>query len=298
MARPTPARRLRAVLVLAGALTVMSLVGWPRIVAPTFRRWRPEFRHPLRVVFPFQDNAIARAKAALPRYTWPHHTPFPPPIYVVSLKRSAKRRAAIAAQMESRGINFTFFDAVDGVQQLLPDADVKWYASGARWRGYATEPTGGFWHRKMGCDLSHFRLMHQMLAGNDEMQIVLEDDALLLYEGDDWLMRLRAVVEQLPNDWEILWLNHGLGARSTALPLVGQGVRLHLYNTQTVGVMYRRSFAFKVLHDARIGDKEVDNLLNDLGSLGLAAAYVADPAFVGLGAQSQISTINDDLRRE
>lgn len=38
--------------------------------------------------------------------------------------------------------------------------------------------------------------------------------------------------------------------------------------------------------------------LNDLGSLGLAAAYVADPAFVGLGAQSQISTINDDLRRE
>ena len=157
-------------------------------------------RHPLRVVFPFQDNAIARAKAALPRYTWPHHTPFPPPIYVVSLKRSAKRRAAIAAQMESRGINFTFFDAVDGVQQLLPDADVgakvcvcsssrsrgrplrfalsgcansprsvslqvKWYASGARWRGYATESTGGFWHRKMGCDLSHFRLMHQMLAG-------------------------------------------------------------------------------------------------------------------------------------
>ena len=46
---------------------------------------------------------------------------------------------------------------------------------------------------------------------------------------------------------QILWLNHGLGARSTALPLVGQGVRLHLDNTQTVGVMYRRSFAFKVM---------------------------------------------------
>lgn len=33
--------------------------------------------------------------------------------------------------------------------------------------------------------------------------------------------------------------------------------------------------------------------LNDLGSLGLAAAYVADPAFVGLGAQPQYSTSDE-----
>ena len=59
-------------------------------------------------------------------------------------------------------------------------------------------------------------------AGNDEMQIVLEDDALLLYEGDDWLMRLRAVVEQLPNDWEV----GGLGNRAPTVPGPGCLTRL------------------------------------------------------------------------
>lgn len=74
--------------------------------------WR---RHPLRIVFPFQQEALAQAKASLPRYQQPAGTPFPAfPVYVISLARAEERRAAAKKQLLSHGVNFTFFDAVDG----------------------------------------------------------------------------------------------------------------------------------------------------------------------------------------
>lgn len=42
---------------------------------------------------------------------------------------------------------------------------VEWYTSGARWRGISADPPGGRWHRKIAADLSHYRLMHHLLAG-------------------------------------------------------------------------------------------------------------------------------------
>lgn len=91
-------------------------------------------------MFPFQDEALAQAKAALPRYELPSDAPFPHfPIYVISLERATERRAAAEQQLVSRGVNFTFFDAVDGAQQPLPDADVR-----AGWGGPGCMGIGGW----------------------------------------------------------------------------------------------------------------------------------------------------------
>lgn len=86
-------------------------------------------------MFPFQDEALAQAKAALPRYELPSDAPFPHfPIYVISLERAKERRVAAAQQLLSRGVNFTFFNAVDGAQQPLPHADVRaWWAGRDIW---------------------------------------------------------------------------------------------------------------------------------------------------------------------
>lgn len=46
-----------------------------------------------------------------------------------------------------------------------------------------------------------------------------------------------------------------------------------------------------MLGDARLGDKDIDNLYNDVCSLGLAAAYVADPPLVAPGALAAHSMI-------
>jgi hypothetical protein len=51
------------------------------------------------------------------------------------------------------------------------------------------------------------------------------------------------------------------------------------------------SACLQVLNDAQIGSRDIDNLMNDVGQLGMAAAYVADPALVRVhpsGFASQI----------
>jgi hypothetical protein len=77
-----------------------------------------------------------------------------------------------------------------------------------------------------------------------------------------------------------LWLNHGapiLKNPNNLAGWVGPGVRMFLDNSITVGMVYKRSFALRVLNDAQIGNKDIDNIMNDIGQLGMVRAYVADP---------------------
>ena len=43
-----------------------------------------------------------------------------PPIFIVSLKDAASRRAGMQAQMEKLGLSFEFFDAFDGRKTDVP----------------------------------------------------------------------------------------------------------------------------------------------------------------------------------
>ena len=90
--------------------------------------------HWLRIVFPFQDAAEARRKAALPRFRFPRGAAAFPhfPVHVISLKNATQRRAAVAEQLEDRGIAFQWFDAVDGGQEL-PEDEVRWVPRTGAW---------------------------------------------------------------------------------------------------------------------------------------------------------------------
>jgi hypothetical protein len=121
-----------------------------------------------------------------------------------------------------------------------------------------------------------------MLSTDREVQVVLEDDAQLLDEVD-FLSSLNSTLAGLPEDWDALYLNHGAPIQdepSNLLGWVGPGVRMFLDNAATVSIVYRRSFALKMLNDAQIGNKDIDNVMNDLVQLGRAKAYVADPPLV------------------
>ena len=94
-------------------------------------------------------------------------------IYVISLKRSPARRQRVIEQMASHGVDFEFFDAVDGQFEhpLFADYNYKkclWLTSGKM-------PTRG----EMGCYASHYLLWMHSVAINQSI-VVLEDDAILL----------------------------------------------------------------------------------------------------------------------
>lgn len=93
-------------------------------------------------------------------------------IYVISLKRSHDRRQRMMEHMASHGIEFEFFDAVDGQfdHPLFSDYDYKkrlWLTSGKM-------PTRG----EMGCYASHYLLWMHCINTNQPI-VVLEDDVIL-----------------------------------------------------------------------------------------------------------------------
>lgn len=46
-----------------------------------------------------------------------------------------------------------------------PRLQVRWHSSGGKRKGIYSSPPGSFYHRHIADDLSHFRVMHLMLAG-------------------------------------------------------------------------------------------------------------------------------------
>lgn len=150
----------------------------------------------MRVTSLHHQAAEARRKAALPRFNLSAAGGFPPPVRVMALERAVERRASAAQQLESRGVPFQFFDAVDGDTADLPEeevseglpgwaaaglarsqsrppvsapapplAQVRWHASVRRRRAYFRGgPHAQRMRRKIAADLSHYRLMHQLLA--------------------------------------------------------------------------------------------------------------------------------------
>lgn len=95
------------------------------------------------------------------------------PIFVISLPRSESRRRDFRAHMETLGLNFEFFDAIDGkaipqhYRHLIDETHAK-----ARQR-YGTGLVPG----EVGCALSHALIYQKMVDEGIASAFILEDDA-------------------------------------------------------------------------------------------------------------------------
>ncbi|KAL4531687.1 hypothetical protein Ndes2526B_g04211 [Nannochloris sp. 'desiccata'] len=272
---------------------------------PTGYPWGNLRRTWVRVRFGYQITADAQRASKLPRYNpsllfstteidSPVTTTAALEIFVISLPGSTERRSSVEEQMKTQNINFRWWDAVDG-SQILPEDEVRWYSSGKRLREFLHSEPGSHSYRKAACDLSHLRIMHDMVASGREVQVVFEDD--MQFTSNNFVAELNATMSALPADWDVLWLNHGgpiLRNPKNLAGWVGRGVRMFLDNSVTVGMVYKRSFALRILNDAQIGNKEIDNLMNDVGQLGLVRAYIADPPLVKIHEAGFASQIDID----
>lgn len=107
------------------------------------------------------------------------------PIYVISLKRAAQRRAASKRALDRIGLSFEFFDAVDGA--CLSEAEVA--------NAYDAERNAHHYKRplslpEIGCYLSHHALWKRVVDRNLAGAVILEDD----FDAD---AGLKTVVEEI-----------------------------------------------------------------------------------------------------
>lgn len=129
------------------------------------------------------------------------------------------------------------------------------------------------------------------------MQLVLEDDFQLHDKNGDFLYRLHNSLSQLPESWDMLWLNHGSSMKKDpdwALgPFVGHGVRIFKENVYSLGIIYRTKFALRVLNDAQIGNRALDNLFSEIVQLGGLNGFVADPPLMDHHTLQFTSTVEN-----
>lgn len=111
-------------------------------------------------------------------------------VFVISLKRSPERRDYIAAQLNKQGINFSFFDAIDGNDQSNPL--FKRYNYKKRlWLTSGKMPSKG----EMGCYGSHYSLWQKCVDLNQPV-IVVEDDAGISANAAEALALVEKKIQQ------------------------------------------------------------------------------------------------------
>ncbi len=91
--------------------------------------------------------------------------------YVISLRRSERRRASIRKQLESAHTDFEFFDAISGSEAL---DHVHHYDDAEFIRNCGRSATAN----EIGCYASHLALWGQCASGGEDF-LILEDDARL-----------------------------------------------------------------------------------------------------------------------
>jgi len=95
------------------------------------------------------------------------------PVFVISLVGSDDRRQRITSIFDNLGMEFEFFDAVDGRQFDVMQQPI--YDAKKRLAFYGKHMTGG----EIGCLLSHKALYQKIVNEGIEKALIFEDDVLL-----------------------------------------------------------------------------------------------------------------------
>lgn len=95
------------------------------------------------------------------------------PIYIISLSHATVRREACVREMSRIGLEFSFFDAVNGSQLTAEEIAAAYDASANR-----TAYKHPLSRSEVGCYLSHWALWRRIASGEVNGGIILEDDFL------------------------------------------------------------------------------------------------------------------------
>jgi GR25 family glycosyltransferase involved in LPS biosynthesis len=116
--------------------------------------------------------------------------------YVITLRETPERREACRRHLEHVGFSdYTFWNGVNALKWGLMTRNT-----------YDVDhPNSGFIipMKHVGLHLSHWILWNIALEGGDDCVSIMEDDVSL---SGDWMARLVAIRNQVPDDWDIIML--------------------------------------------------------------------------------------------
>lgn len=123
-------------------------------------------------------------------------------IFIVSIPRFAERHKRVASHLQ--GLQYDFFWGADKQQLNLQQAVADGVYDEQRTRQLQRQGKS-LNLGELACSLSHRMLYEEIIRHNWQRVLILEDDVLPLYEN---MRHLPAVLQELPDDWELLYLGY------------------------------------------------------------------------------------------
>lgn len=111
-------------------------------------------------------------------------------VFVINLKTSQARRDYISQQLQNQGIEFSFFDAIDGNDKKNPLLNRYNYAK-RLWLTSGKTPTSG----EVGCYASHYSLWQKCVDIGQPI-VVIEDDSGILPDAKKTLSLVKEKINE------------------------------------------------------------------------------------------------------
>lgn len=122
------------------------------------------------------------------------------PIYYINLDRSKDRDEFIKTQLSLYNINATRINAIDGSKLNLNEGTINLYDSIEI--NYINKYKNNSLS-ELGCTLSHIKAIYNAYINNDDIALIIEDDAsFVLYPY--WPLDLNSIIKKAPYDWTII----------------------------------------------------------------------------------------------
>ena len=222
------------------------------------------------------------------------------PVYVISLERSEARRMFMRHQLNGLGIDFTFFDAVDG-SKLTPAALL------------ASAPGGGINYcglmtpGEIGAALSHMSVIRNAAESNHDFVAVIEDDVLVTADARMFLDE--GLLRSLP-PFHILQMA-GPSKKSRLALKIGNTNGHQIYTSpgrsfSMAGLIYTREAARMIGASIGVITSPIDNMIfHDHAPFGLRVMEIRpsvvqhdEEALSDIGARSRPQGFSNIISRE
>lgn len=138
-------------------------------------------------------------------------------IYVITLKRAVERQEQIKQNLD--GLNFSFFFGADKNEFSVDDLKGRNIYDEDKAKNihrYNKSMTGG----QIGCSWSHKLVYEDVLQKGYRKVLILEDDV----KADVGISNFKSIIHELPNDWELFYLDYHKNVESTFATKIKQQV--------------------------------------------------------------------------
>lgn len=186
--------------------------------------------------------------------------------FVISLKHQAQKRAFMQEQLGRLGIDFEFFDAVNGRELSDEDKALCEFGDGAILTctgNHKVKIECALSPGEVGCALSHLKIYQQLAtwltdeSKADTAAVILEDDAVI---NEDTILALNSL-DVITEPWDVVQFSEHEGIKN---------------------LLWRKRYYFdreRGLYFARVGlqNKRLDAIFNLRRMVGRTACYVIKP---------------------